>query len=91
MAADHRIGQVHVCDFGLQLAAMALADPATHHLARSALPQSGFVLWPDSADFCTAEIRQLSGVSTTSRKNYASNLIILPTRGEWTRSADLLM
>ena len=29
VAADHRIGQVHVFDLGLQLAPMTLADPAT--------------------------------------------------------------
>ena len=29
VAADHRIGQVHVLDVGLQLAAMMFADPAT--------------------------------------------------------------
>ena len=29
MTADHRIGQVHVFDLGLQLAAMMFADPAT--------------------------------------------------------------
>ena len=28
MAADHRIGQVHMLDLGLQFAVMALADPA---------------------------------------------------------------
>ena len=28
MAVNHRIGQVHVCDLGLQLAAVILADPA---------------------------------------------------------------
>jgi hypothetical protein len=29
VTADHRIGQVHVFDLGLQLAAMMFADPAT--------------------------------------------------------------
>ncbi len=28
VAADHRVGQVHVFDLGLQLAAIMLADPA---------------------------------------------------------------
>ena len=33
VAADHRIGQVHVFDLGLQLAAMMFADPATEDRA----------------------------------------------------------